>query len=151
MPRILVTVIMGVMMDFGEMTAPKHVLIARIINVCRGLEFVLRVRTEKWTKPADVQRIALPPPINVALLQDVRMTVIAKPWVMHLSHAKTVIFGVQSAINRVLMDRPMIVKVNARTKQQNQQTTKESVLVHLEPIANQIFMVNIVVNHVAIA
>ena len=88
----------------------------------------------------------------MALLQiNVRITVIAKPWIMQLSHVKTSCGGVQSAINRVLMDRPMIVKVNARTKQQNQQTTKESVLVHLEPIANQIFMVNIVVNHVAIA
>ena len=66
MPRILVNVTMGVMMDFGEMTAPKHVQIARTINVCRGLEFVLHVRTGKWAKPAVVQKIALPPPRNVA-------------------------------------------------------------------------------------
>ena len=112
MPRILVTVIMGVMMDFGEMTAPKHVLlIARTINVCRGLEFVLHVRTGKWTKPADVQLIALPPPRNVALIQDnVRMTVIVLSVVMQLSHVKTVRLGVQSAINLVMMDSPKVVQ-----------------------------------------
>jgi hypothetical protein len=64
--RILVNVTMGVLMENGEMTAPKHVQIARTINVCRVLELVLHVRTGKWAKPVVVQKIALPPPRNVA-------------------------------------------------------------------------------------
>jgi hypothetical protein len=39
--------VMGALMENGEMTAPKHVSIARIINVTRKLEYVLHARTGK--------------------------------------------------------------------------------------------------------